>query len=58
MVLHWLTPMTQMSWQEYSIYFLRFQREFYYLNDHYTFSIPQSSNSCHIYLLGLQNVYD
>ncbi|KHG00056.1 Uncharacterized protein F383_19932 [Gossypium arboreum] len=43
-----------MSWQEYPIYFLRFQWEFYYLNDHYTFSNPQSSNSCNIYSMTIQ----
>ncbi|KHG22707.1 hypothetical protein F383_30043 [Gossypium arboreum] len=38
--------MTQMSWHEHLIYFLRFQRQFYCLIYHYTFSISQSSNLC------------
>ncbi|KHG23589.1 hypothetical protein F383_28786 [Gossypium arboreum] len=30
------TQTTRMSWYEYLIYFLRFKREFYYLNIHHT----------------------
>ncbi|KHG28046.1 hypothetical protein F383_14321 [Gossypium arboreum] len=40
--------MTQTSWHEYPIYFLRIQWNFHYLNYHYTFSISQPKNSCYI----------
>ncbi|KHG06795.1 hypothetical protein F383_33215 [Gossypium arboreum] len=42
------SKITRMSWHEFSIYFLRFKWEFYYLNIHHTYSLPQTSNLCYI----------
>ncbi|KHG09626.1 hypothetical protein F383_13871 [Gossypium arboreum] len=58
---------TQTSWHEYPIYFLKFNREFYYLYSHNIFSSPQLSNLCYnnfntiqihiLLILGLDSIF-